>query len=77
MFLVGGGILVHGVPAVGEWVVDAAVGAAAIPGAGTVLGPLTPMLAKALVGIASGGIVVLAVNVFRQLRQPDGPRPNP
>ncbi len=58
MFLVGGGILTHGVHAVGEWIRDAAVDAAAIPGAGTVLGALMPTLANAVVGIVAGGLVV-------------------
>ena len=47
MFLVGGGILTHGVRAVGEWIEHAAVDAARIPGAGAVLGALTPTLANA------------------------------
>ncbi len=67
MFLVGGGILVHGVHAVSEWIRDAAVGAAQIPAAGTVLGALTPMLANAAVGIVAGGLVVLAVKLFQRL----------
>ena len=54
MFLVGGGILTHGVHAVGEWIKFAAVDAARIPGVGAVLGALTPMLANAVVGIDRG-----------------------
>jgi hypothetical protein len=77
MFLVGGGILVHGFHAVNEWIRDAAVDAATIPGAGAVLGALTPMLANAIVGIVAGGIVVLAVNLFRRLKPPDAARPLP
>lgn len=77
MFLVGGGILTHGVHAVGEWIHDAAVDAAAIPAAGTVLGALTPMLANAVAGIVAGGLVVLAVKLFQRLRRPDGARPLP
>ena len=77
MFLVGGGILTHGVHAVGEWIRDAAVDAAAIPGAGAVLGALTPMLANAVVGIVAGGLAVLALKLFRRLRRPDAARPNP
>ena len=68
MFLVGGGILTHGVHAVGEWIRDAAVDAAAIPGAGTVLGALTPMLANAVAGIVAGGLAVLAVKLSQRLR---------
>jgi len=77
MFLVGGGILVHGFHAVNEWIRDAAVDAATIPGAGAVLGALTPMLANAVVGIVAGGLVVLALNLLRRLRPPDAARPNP
>ena len=68
MFLVGGGILTHGFHAVGEWIKDAAVNAAEIPGVGAVAGALTPMLANALVGIVAGGLVVLAVKLFQRLR---------
>jgi len=77
MFLVGGGILVHGFHALSEWIRDAAVDAAAIPGAGAVLGALTPMLANAVVGIIAGGIAVLALSLFRRLKPPDAAQPNP
>ena len=69
MFLVGGGILVHGIHAIADRVDEAAVGAAAIPGVGAVLGALTPMLANAVAGIVAGGIAVLAVKLFRQTRR--------
>ena len=68
MFLVGGGILTHGVHAVGEWIDTAAVDAAAIPGVGAVLGALTPMLANAVAGIVAGGLAVLVVTLFGRLR---------
>jgi predicted DNA repair protein MutK len=68
MFLVGGGILVHGVHVVSAWIEDAAVGAGHIPGAGVVLGALITMLANAFVGIAAGGLAVLAVKSFQRLR---------
>ena len=70
MFLVGGGILTHGFHVVSKWIDAAAVGAAAIPGAGVVLGALTPMLANAAFGIAAGGIAVLAVKLLGRLRRP-------
>jgi predicted DNA repair protein MutK len=69
MFLVGGGIIAHGIHAIGKWVDEAARDAAALPGVGAVLGALTPMLASAVVGIVAGGLVVLAVKVFRQTRR--------
>ena len=68
MFLVGGGILTHGIHAVDEWIRHAAVDAAAIPGAGAVFGALTPMLLNAAVGIVAGGVVVAAVWLFRKMR---------
>ena len=74
MFLVGGGILTHGVHAVGEWIEHAAVDAAQIPGAGVVLGALTRMLANAAAGIVAGGFVLLAVNLFRRTRASHGRR---
>jgi len=77
MFLVGGGILVHGFHAVNEWIRVAVVDAAAIPGAGVVLGPLTSMLANAVAGIVAGGVTVLAVSLAKRLRRPDEARPNP
>lgn len=68
MFLVGGGILAHGVHAVGEWIKDASVDAAQIPGVGAVLGALTPMLANATVGIVAGLLGALAMKLFQRLR---------
>ena len=68
MFLVGGGILTHGIHVVGEWIEAATVGAAAIPGAGAVLGALTPMLANLAAGIVAGGLAVLLMGLFRRLR---------
>ena len=69
MFLVGGGILTHGFHAVGEWIRDAAVDAAALPGPGTVLGALVPMLANAVVGVIAGGLAVLVVTLVRPRRR--------
>ena len=68
MFLVGGGILTHGVHAVGEWIEHAALDAAEIPGAGAVLGALTRMLANAIAGVVAGGVTVLAVKLLERLR---------
>jgi predicted DNA repair protein MutK len=70
MFLVGGGILVHGIHAVAEWIRHATLNAAQIPGAGTVLGAVAPMLANAVVGFVAGGLVVLAARAYQRLRVP-------
>ncbi|MBU1360875.1 MAG: DUF808 domain-containing protein [Gammaproteobacteria bacterium] len=61
MFLVGGGILVHGVPAVGHAV------EAWSAGFGSVAGVLLPMLANAAVGIVAGAIVLAAVELAKKL----------
>ncbi|HMO45843.1 MAG TPA: DUF808 domain-containing protein [Rubrivivax sp.] len=68
MFLVGGGILVHGVPWLqhGIEALADAVGAA-WPWAG-VLQALAPMLGHALVGVAAGALVLLGVSAVSSLR---------
>jgi len=73
MFLVGGGILVHGFHALSTWVDDQALDAAAVPGIGVVLGALTPMLLNALAGIVAGAVVVGCVAAYRRLRGGDPP----
>jgi predicted DNA repair protein MutK len=66
MFLVGGGILTHGIHSVGEWIDHAAVDAAAIPGIGAVLGALARMVANAVVGIAAGSLALVAVTLYQR-----------
>ncbi|TXK24824.1 DUF808 domain-containing protein [Ottowia sp. GY511] len=61
MFLVGGGIIVHGIPALHHLVTDWKTAAGGI-------GWLVEMLANAGVGIVTGGIVVAAVTLFQKLR---------
>ena len=64
MFLVGGGILTHGVP----WLNDAID--ERIASAGTVAAAVLPLLADALVGLAAGAVVLGAVLAVRRLRVP-------
>jgi len=72
MFLVGGGILVHGIPVVYDAIHHAGEVVQTIP-LGNILGIITPSLLNAIVGVIAGGIVLLAVNlltpVFRELRK--------
>ncbi len=71
MFLVGGGILVHGLPGAHHAVEAVAATVAAWPGVGGVLGAATPLLIDGLAGIAAGAGVLAAVNLARRLvRQP-------
>ena len=67
MFLVGGGILTHGIATAHHWIENAAEGAAAIPGVGAVLGALTPMLLNALAGIVAGVVALLAVTLVTRV----------
>ncbi len=61
MFLVGGGILTHGIPAL-----DHAIEALAAR-VGSVLGAVTPLLADAVVGIVAGALVLAGVTLVKKL----------
>jgi len=61
MFLVGGGILVHGVPAVGHAL------EAWAQGAGGLVGGIGSNLANAVVGLAAGALVLAAVEFVKKL----------
>ncbi|RYF34804.1 MAG: DUF808 domain-containing protein [Comamonadaceae bacterium] len=63
MFLVGGQILVHGVPALHHAVEGWAAGV------GRVWGTLGSMVADAVVGIAAGIVVLVAVELVKKLRR--------
>jgi len=67
MFLVGGGILVHGVSVLHHLVEVAGEGMHALPGVGRLLGALGPMVLNALVGVAAGGLVLAAVTLVKKL----------
>jgi predicted DNA repair protein MutK len=67
MFLVGGGIVVHGVPALHH---AAASLAAPAPGAApSWLAALLPTLFDALVGVALGAAVLLVVAAVQRVRR--------
>jgi predicted DNA repair protein MutK len=67
MFLVGGGILVHGIPAL-HHAVDGAGAAAGTWPAGALWGGLISNLLNAVVGIVAGGLVVAVVTVVQKMR---------
>ncbi len=62
MFLVGGGIVVHGIPALDHWIVGLTGGAAALPGIGGALHLAMPFLLNAGVGIVVGAGVLALVS---------------
>jgi hypothetical protein len=67
MFLVGGGILVHGVPAAHHLLEAARHAAATLPAIGGALAVLTPLLIDALAGIAAGALVLGIVSLGKRI----------
>ncbi|NOK02419.1 MULTISPECIES: DUF808 domain-containing protein [unclassified Myxococcus] len=61
MFMVGGGILTHGIAPLHHFIAHAGAAVAAVPGVGGLLGALVPSLMDAVVGIIAGGLIVLLV----------------
>jgi predicted DNA repair protein MutK len=67
MFLVGGGILVHGIPGSPElllWVKELCLD---VPGIGGMMAGLSPVIINAVAGILSGGIAVLFYTVGKKV----------
>jgi predicted DNA repair protein MutK len=62
MFMVGGGILMHGLPYSNEALHHAEAVVHNIPGIGGVLAAITPTLLNMLAGIVAGGLVLAGVN---------------
>ncbi|WP_458524488.1 DUF808 domain-containing protein [Onishia taeanensis] len=58
MFLVGGGILAHGLPMLHHGIEALAEQAADLPSAGVVLGPLSATLLNGAIGLAAGAVLV-------------------
>ena len=68
MFLVGGGILVHGMPGTHALVDAVSHAAQVMPALGGMLAALTPLLIDALIGIVAGGLILGVVSTARRLR---------
>jgi predicted DNA repair protein MutK len=68
MFLVGGGILTHGLPWLHHHIEALARRAGDLPTLGGVLQALAPSLLDALVGVIAGALVLLAVSGVSRLR---------
>ncbi|NSX16591.1 MULTISPECIES: DUF808 domain-containing protein [Cupriavidus] len=65
MFLVGGGILMHGIPAMHHVTEAVALAAAGVPAVGGVLAVLAPVLLDGIAGIVAGGLVLAVVSVVK------------
>jgi len=68
MFMVGGGILVHGIHALSVWIGILATQLEAVAAVGPVLAAITPTLASVLIGMVAGAVVLGAVSLWRRLR---------
>jgi len=68
MFMVGGGILVHGFHGIAVTVEQAAAWVGGVPVIGAVASAAAPTLLGILVGIVAGGIVLAVVSLFSRLR---------
>lgn len=67
MFLVGGGILSHGVEVLHHAVEAVGDAAEALPGVGVVLGSVGQMVVNALIGLGAGLVVLLGVTGVQKL----------
>jgi len=69
MFLVGGGILTHGLPGAHDLIHTLTHAAEAVPVIGGVLGFLAPLLLDALTGILAGALVLAGVGLVTRMRK--------
>jgi predicted DNA repair protein MutK len=69
MFLVGGGILVHGIPPLHHAVESIVHPVKELESVGPVLGSVAEMSANAIVGLLSGAIVLIVLTLISKLRQ--------
>ena len=67
MFLVGGGILVHGLPWLNRLIHGVAHEAELIPGVGAILAGLAPTLLNGVVGVAAGALVLAVLTLGQRL----------
>ncbi len=68
MFMVGGGILVHGIHVLDVWIKHLAEQLGALSYIGPLLTALTPTLAAVLVGLVAGALVLGVVSLLQRLR---------
>ena len=66
MFLVGGGILTHGIAALHHAIEALAQHVAGWGGVGGILAALTPLLMDAIVGLIAGALVLLVVTLAKK-----------
>ena len=67
MFMVGGGILIHGIPVAYHYIEGLAQGMGSVAVIGGVLQVLTSSMLNALVGVAAGGLTLAGVTLARRV----------
>lgn len=67
MFMVGGGILIHGMPVAHHFIEQLAQSVSAVPSIGGMLEMLTSLLLNALAGIASGALALAGVTIAERI----------
>src|SRR5262249_27438169 len=70
MFLVGGGIIIHGTPGVHSWIEGSADRMAPMPVIGGALQWLTPVMLDGVAGILAGALVLAMVSGARRVIHP-------
>lgn len=68
MFLVGGGILAHGLPGVQDWIHHLSEGLAHARGMGRVLSAVMPIALTAAIGVIAGAVALGAVSLATRMR---------
>ncbi|MFN0313826.1 MAG: DUF808 domain-containing protein [Burkholderiales bacterium] len=69
MFLVGGGILTHGIPTLHHLIEDLSLRVSTLPGAGGILSVLAPHVLDAVAGIIAGAIALAGVTLAVQIKK--------
>jgi predicted DNA repair protein MutK len=67
MFIVGGGILVHGIPGSPDWLHHAEQSIHQIPGVGAALAALTPTVLNTLAGVVTGALALVIVSGIKAM----------
>ncbi|MCX6109578.1 MAG: DUF808 domain-containing protein [Proteobacteria bacterium] len=67
MFMVGGGILVHGIGPLHHWSQSVEASAAAIPGFGTLLAGVAGVVLSGLVGVVAGIVALVTVLALKRI----------
>ncbi|MET0340223.1 MAG: DUF808 domain-containing protein [Polyangiales bacterium] len=67
MFMVGGGILVHGIAPLHHWIEAVGHAAHGVPGVGGLLGAVVPSVLDALAGLLAGGLVLGLVTLGKKV----------